>query len=342
MSAKGAIFRHPRFLGSAAAVCATVLALDWTLASESSSTSKTEQPWRSLSVASTPVVISREGRLEFRLDATTIAFDATSRLDNATPGSLESLDSESNTACFRRRWQSSDSRASCSVEDRLQARGDVLKWKVTVSGMEGLWSVPVITEIRVPKQQYPRYWTTWGSSDPAADVRSQWSDPLVPADLVDRRMFFGGRTHEDVSAISIPVVAFLDSGGTSAIGFAHAPGDPLVEMELQTTAEGAARFVRTNRRITPGDSFSYTVLLYPRLAGCRDLLRLYRDGYPQYFEPLGAMTWLVAGNGAYSEWEGPLQDYLLHRQDFRFNWFVSTVTLVKANRQRRPLREKRF
>jgi hypothetical protein len=320
MFATSAIFRHPQFLSSAAVVCAAFLALDWTLAGEGSGTYEAEQPWRSLSVASTPVSISREGRLEFRLDATTVAFDVASRLDNATPGKLESVDIESNTACFRRRWQSSDCRASCSVEDCLQACGDVLKWKVTVSGIEGLWSAPVITEIRVPKQQYPRYWTTWGSGDPTANVRSPWSDPLVPADLADRRMFFGGRTHEDVSAISIPVVAFMDSSGNSAIGFAHAPGDPLVELELQTTAEGAARFVRTNRRITPGNSFSYTVLLYPRLAGCRDLLRLFRDGYPQFFEPRGAMTWLVAGNGAYSEWEGPLQDYLLHRQGFGFNW----------------------
>lgn len=313
-------YRPPQVFVLAAALCVMAFSARSSASGESPTPSEAETAWRSWSVASVPLTVSRDGRLELRVDTTSVIFDAISRLEGATPGALETLASDADSVRFRRRWESNDKQGTCFVEDQLQAQGDQVVWTVTVSGVDGTWSAPVVSEIHVPQQQFPRYWTTWGSNDPTASAQSPWSDPLIPAALADRRMFFGGRNHLEVSAISVPVVAFLDANDTVAIGFAHALGDAIVEMELQTTANGAARFVRTNQRIAPGKSFRYTALLFPRLNGWRDLLRRYRDLHPQYFEPRGALTWLVAGNGAYSEWEGPLPEYLLHRQGFRFNW----------------------
>ena len=280
-------------------------------------------PWRSLQVGATPIAFSEDGQVLLQQGTATVCCNATSRLEEAVPGELESRGTDDVTVLFQRRWHSADGTASCLVVDAWAARGDHLEWTVTVSGVEGIWSAPVVTQIHVERDQFPSYWTAWGSREPDANTDSPWSDPLQPAPLTDRRLFFGGHNHLESAAVSLPLVALVDAAGESALGFAHILGEPIVEMELQTTSDGTIRFVRTNHRIEAGQSFHYTVMLFPKLTGFRELLRRYRDVHARYFAPQGDRTWFVTGHGAYSEWEGPLADYELHREGLRFNWKAS-------------------
>ena len=126
---------------SAGVLAALILIIDGMLSEDRVTPSVTAGPWQSLHVASTPITFTRDGRLEFRRGPSVVAFDALSQL--AVPAALEASGSDAGTIRFRRRWQSSDQQASCIVEDALTVQEECLVWKVTITGVEGLWSAPL-------------------------------------------------------------------------------------------------------------------------------------------------------------------------------------------------------
>jgi hypothetical protein len=256
------------------------------------------------------------------------AFSALSELSGMeATGKLAADLGKPGVATFTRVMRTIGGSDSCTVKDRFAVDGDAIRWDVTVAGISSPFGADVTSTVVAPTMQDPSYWTTWGGLKSDAEVKtllgangSMWDDPLQFLKLNDRKFEFGGQSHTERDACSIPVFVVGSTATQQAIMLAHGIDTPIVNMHVQVSRDGAFIFVRKNRRIEKGRPFAYSIFIRPQPLDWRTALGWYRDKYRNFFVPKSQATWMVAGNGAYSEHEGDLDAYQLHQSGLQFNW----------------------
>ena len=272
--------------------------------------------------------LNSKGEAQLKLGDRSSQFTALSELPGLQAAGNISADlSKAGAAKFTRTLRRESDGASCTVTDRFSIDGDAIRWDVSVEGAGSPFGADVVSGVVVPSMENPAYWTTWGGVKSDAEVKKllgenggMWDDPLQFDKLKTRRFEFGGLSHTERDAFSIPVFVVGDSESKSALMLAHGIEGPIVNMHVLVKRDGSFRFVRTNRRIEKNNAFTYSLFLRPQPLDWRLALGWYRARYVKYFEPGTSETWMVAGNGAYSEHEGDLDAYQLHKTGLQFNW----------------------
>ena len=110
------------------------------------------------------------------------------------------------------------------------------------------------------------------------------------------------------------------------MGFSLAldPGDSVIEIDLNTDAQGEIVFSRTNSRISKDRPVRFAMDLIAHAADWRAALGWMVARYPEQFNPPNPLTYQIAGNAAYAEYEGnELDAYKFFSMGFRVNWKAS-------------------
>jgi hypothetical protein len=272
--------------------------------------------------------LNSKGEARLQLGDHGSRFTALSELSGMeTAGKVSADLSKPGCATFTRATRSAGGADFCTVTDRFSVDRDAIRWDVSVEGTGPAFGAEIVSTVVAPTAKDSAYWTTWGGLMSDAEVKEKlgengtlWDDPLQFLKLNTRRFEFGGLSHTQRDAFSVPVFVVGSAETRTALMLAHGIEGPIVNMHVQVQPDGSFGFVRTNRRIAKNNAFTYSLFIRPQPLDWRPALAWYHERYLKYFEPKTRETWMVAGNGAYSEYEGDLDAYQLHKSGLQFNW----------------------
>jgi hypothetical protein len=123
--------------------------------------------------------------------------------------------------------------------------------------------------------------------------------------------------------ICIPLLTFAEPATDSGISLVLSPEDFIPDLRLQTTSDGAMQFSRTKIRLGGGETVRLAMDLTAHEADWRGGLRWMVARYPQYFDPPNPRADAMAGCGAYSGDEDPIDVAKFKKMAFRINWKLS-------------------
>ena len=221
---------------------------------------------------------------------------------------------------FNRTLRSSAAGRTLTLTDRFIPAGEGLRWEIAVVSEGEPWTAEIATELDYPTTAETRFWTAW--SDPE-QRRSGWRDPLVLRPLAAATWTFGGQTTVgDYSAL--PLATLAEPGKDLGLSIVFSPQDTILAgARLSTSPAGAIRFSRVNHRLGDGKPVRFAVDLTAHEADWRGGLRWMAARYPQFFDPPNPHADPMAGCGAYSGDEGPIDAAKLKKMAFRINWKLS-------------------
>ena len=221
---------------------------------------------------------------------------------------------------FSRPFKQIISGRSVTTLDRFQPAGDNVHWEIEVLADGSPWSTSIDTELQLPATPATRFWTAW--SDPE-QKSTEWRDPLVFRPLANATWSYGGQTTSgDYSAL--PLATFAEPADDSALSVVFSPADvTLVGSRLTTTTAGSLRFSRPHHRLGAGQPVRFALDLVAHEADWRGGLRWMTARYPQFFDPPNPQAGAMAGGGAYSGDEDPVDVAKLKAMAFRINWKLS-------------------
>jgi hypothetical protein len=212
---------------------------------------------------------------------------------------------------------------SCLLTERfVPSKSDSIRWEIEILGDGDPWSTPIETHLSWPAAPETKFWTTWGDSRP--EGCKGWNDPLIPARFGARSMHYGASDIWKSQGFSVPIATVLDPANDVGLSLALDPSDSVIEMDLTTTPEGEIVFARSNSRISKDRPMRFAMDLVFHAADWRGGLGWMVERYPEQFNPPTALTYKVAGNAAYAEYEGnDIDAYKFMSMGFRFNWKAS-------------------
>ncbi len=232
---------------------------------------------------------------------------------------------------IQRRFHTKDGQNGCVITQVLRRHETGLRWELSAEGMGGPWSAPLELHLRWRESGTTQFWTAW--SDPLQGNKG-WNDPLVFQSLQDREWFYGAPPFEEDTprtgycplignTFCIPLAVISDSARDQAVSLILSPEDRLLDLTLRSTANGEVVFSHINHRLEQGKPFSFSADLVVHKADWRAALGWMAQRYPQYFNPPNPRADELAGCGAYSSYEGPLDVEKFKRMAFRINWKAS-------------------
>jgi hypothetical protein len=202
----------------------------------------------------------------------------------------------------------------CRLIERFIPERDSIRWEVEITGSGAPWSTVIDSALRFAVTPDLRHWTTW--TNPTRMTGSpEWGDPLETAAFGDRKLQYGGRQHD---SFTVPLVTVMNK--ERGLSLIQSPADALPSLDLRTGKDGSVSFLRHNCRIAQERPLRFTMHLVPHGSGWRPGLNWMVNRYSEFFNPPSAVTWQVAGNGAYAEYEGDLDVPRYMRMGFTFNW----------------------
>jgi hypothetical protein len=221
---------------------------------------------------------------------------------------------------FTRQLRQLTSDKTFTVVERFKPAGDSVRWEFEVVSAGAPWTTDITTELKYPATAATRFWTAW--SDPEHMV-GEWRDPLVLRPLANLAWTFGGPVlNGDYSAL--PLATLAEPAGDYGFSLVFSPDDPILAgARLATTSSGGIRYSRTHYRLGGGQPVRFTQNLVAHEADWRGGLRWITGRYPQFFEPPNPQADAMAGCGAYSGAEDPVDVAKLKKMGFRINWKLS-------------------
>lgn len=229
-----------------------------------------------------------------------------------------------------------------TVTERFTPERDCVRWDVEIVSPDAGWSTPVTTRLRCGLPEEMLIWTAWGSPDFSgthltpeltalvqagkASVGGAWSDPLVPVGFVDRRWHYGNVAQAcpvGSDYVALPLFTVLVPASDRGLSLVLAPDDVLLDLDLTVTARGQFQFTRTRHRLGDNRPVRFTAYLVPHEASWRGGLRFLAGRYPQFFEAPNPRAHRIAGCGAYSICEAPIDAERFRKMAFGFNWKLS-------------------
>jgi hypothetical protein len=224
---------------------------------------------------------------------------------------------------FTKELVHADDGQSCLLTERfVPGKSGSIRWEMEILGDGEPWSAPIETHLSWPVTAETRFWTTWGDSRPEGS--KGWNDPLIPANFGTRSLHYGASDIWKSQGFSVPIATVLDAANDVGLSLALDPSDSVIEMDLTTTPEGEIVFARSNSRISKDRPMRFAIDLVFHAADWRGGLGWMVERYPEQFNPPTALTYKVAGNAAYAEYEGKdLDAYKFMSMGFRVNWKAS-------------------
>ncbi|MGC8669391.1 MAG: NPCBM/NEW2 domain-containing protein [Chthonomonadales bacterium] len=233
---------------------------------------------------------------------------------------------------FTKRVASVSSGAQCTVIDTFRAAPMGLRWEVDIRGIGRPWSTPIHTVLRWPNVRGAQFWTAW--ADPRRASATGWSDPLEPQPWAGRSLWYGALPFRPANPMygycpwprntfCLPMATVIYPRRRSAFSVVLSPRDLILEMRLATDPGGTMTFARYHHRIRPGRSVHFALDVVEHQADWRPGLGWMVQRYPESFRPVVPSADAMAGCGAYSSYQGPLDVQKLKAMAFRTNWQAS-------------------
>lgn len=229
-----------------------------------------------------------------------------------------------------------------SLTERLTPTSNSIRWTVEIRSDGPSWSEPLQTVVSYGASTPLRFWTAWSNpeqdNDEATcswDCSRVWRDPLVAMPMRNEQWYYGAIpfTREDPGInfipirgdlFSIPIATILEPGKDRALSLVFSPEDQMLDVTMHTSADGEITWSRMYHRLGNDRPVTFSVDLVVHEADWRGGLRWMAARYPDYFNaPLPQAADDVAGEGAYSRYQGPLDAEYLRRIGFRTNWMAS-------------------
>ena len=167
------------------------------------------------------------------------------------------------------------------------------------------------------------FWTAWSDPEHRSDG---WRDPLTFRPFTAASWTYGNVTDMNPVVgdfICMPLATVAEPDADAALSVVLSPEDPLVAMSLATDESGAIEFRRTLRRLGEDKTVRFSLDLVAHPADWRGGLGFLADRYPECFNPGIPLADELAGCGAYSGDENPVDAAKLRRMAFRVNWKLS-------------------
>jgi len=208
----------------------------------------------------------------------------------------------------------------CALTDRWRPTKNSVRWEIELVSGDAPWSTTIETRLRYPATEATRFWTAWSDPEHRADG---WRDPLVLRPLANLTWTFGGPVQRG-DYIALPLATLVEPTVGVGLSLVFSPEDTiLVGSRLATTPAGAIRFGRTNHRLGGGKPVRFALDLVAHEADWRGGLRWMTARYPEFFNPPNPLAVRMAGCGAYSGDENPVEVARLRQMAFRINWKMS-------------------
>jgi hypothetical protein len=207
-----------------------------------------------------------------------------------------------------------------TVVDCFKPAGGSVRWEIDIVSDGDPWTTDIATELEYPATAATRFWTAW--SDPE-HRGGEWRDPLVLRPLARTVWTFGGSTGSG-GYIALPLATVAEPVDDSGLSLVFSPEDMILcGSRLMTTQSGAIRFSRMNHRLGGGKPVRFEMDLIAHEADWRGGLRWMVNRYPKFFEPPNPHADAMAGCGAYSGDEDPIDAAKFKQMAFRINWKLS-------------------
>ena len=279
----------------------------------------------SLTRGAVTATFSHDGRLEsLTANGRRIALGAGTDVDGCAPaGPVVTNVAGPDRIQFSRPLRHTTTGREVTVTDTFTPTSNSLRWEVEITSPGQPWSTPIRSRVTYPVNPATRFWTAW--SDPT-HTNTGWNDPLVLIPPADTRWFYsnlGQVTPELGNFISVPLATFAEPGEDRGLSVVLSPDDTMLDVHLVTTAAGGLEFIRHFHRLGGASPVRATIDLVPHEADWRGGLRWMTERYPRYFDPPLPAADDMAGCGAYSGDERPVDLERLRRMAFRINWKLS-------------------
>jgi hypothetical protein len=220
----------------------------------------------------------------------------------------------------------------CLVTERFLPASDCIHWEVDIRGNSLPWSTPIITTFTWPDPETKLLWAAWQDPLASATARTtnagpqQWHDPLIARPFLNGYWSYGIRPGGDYSRgdiITIPLVSVFLPNAHRSLTLVQSPEDVLLGMQLITTTNGEVSLRRTHYRIDNRHTIRLRMDLVPGADDWRAVMGWIVRRYSRFFEPPNPNVQPMAGTGAYSGSEKPVDVKRLKRMAFRILWKLS-------------------
>ena len=229
-----------------------------------------------------------------------------------------------------------------TITDTFTPNKDSIRWEVEITSADAPWTAPIISRMQCVKPEETQMWTAWGSPDldgvqltpeltallqaGKASLGGEWSDPLTPIGFVNRDWHYGNVSQPipvGNDYVVLPVFTLLAPASDTGFSLVLDPNDVLLTMDLSVNDNGQFQYCRTNHRIGGGKTLKFGMDLVLHEASWRGGLRFMTHRYPLFFLPPNPRAHQIAGCGAYSICEAPIDAEKLRKMAFGFNWKLS-------------------
>lgn len=235
--------------------------------------------------------------------------------------------------------QGKESHELLLVED-FSPTTESIRWQIQLEGGSPPWSTAIETRLKWFDVKRAKFWTTWGDDSPATAganagliisertprkmnlvdyFEPRWRDPLVPRPFRDIELWYGGHPYLE-GGFSIPIATVVEGDNDTGMSLALSPRDTIIDLRLTTNPDGLITFSRFYNRLGSGKPVRFSMDLVGHQADWRPALGWMVKNYPEYFDPHGDQIRKMYGLGAYSGYQGLLDQGKLHKMDFKVNW----------------------
>lgn len=219
---------------------------------------------------------------------------------------------------FSRHLISAGGANKCRITERFSPGKEAIRWDIVIEGIGKEWTAPIESQFSFGGRDL-RYWSAWADGR-KSDAAQGWDDPLKPVRMNNRVFRYGGESHYDIDAISVPIITIIDPNQSTGFSIAQSPEDIILEMHVHIRENGSIVFSRRNNGISPDKPVKFTVYFMAHEPDWRSGFGWYVDEFSQYFDPPNPKVEDVAGCGSYSAFRGDVDAHKFLRMNYRFNW----------------------
>ncbi len=235
---------------------------------------------------------------------------------------------------------------SCVVTDRFTPSETGIRWQVEIVSSGPPWTAPLVTWLNCNEPQQSLFWCAWADPECSTDMAKRdpkfetlrqqgkvsnvtagaWRSPLEMMPFVNRTWTYGNTKRDCPTGndfISVPLITLSALNQDAGLSLALSPEDTLLDMAFAVTEAGQIKIARSCHRLGGGKTVRLSMDLVAHEAGWRGGLRWMTKRYPLFFDASHALASELAGCGAYSGNENPVDVAKLKKMGFRLNWKLS-------------------
>jgi len=161
-----------------------------------------------------------------------------------------------------------------------------------------------------------------------------WVDPLIAVPFSDVAYDYGAPNFGcekknlfyipfEGNTVCIPMATVIEPEYGVGLTFALSPDDEIIDMTMNTSAQGDIIFDRLFHRISSGHDCVFSMDITAHADDWRPALAWMSNRYPEYFNPVHPQAHILGGTGAYSNHFADFDVDKMKKMCFTVNWQAS-------------------